>query len=411
MSENTGGPPIRHAMESWSTIKPGFAGKDPLPDCGFETVCARFGEDPQRQFGAASPPIYQTSTFIYPDAEAFERRCTPESGRYDYSRTANPTNQILEAKLARLEIGEWADCFGSGMAAVSATINSCVAANTHVVAVAHCYGPTQWYLKHIERFGVETTFIDSVEPADFIAAIRPNTRLIYLESPTSGRIEVPEIEPITRVARERGITTAFDNSWASPYFQNPLEMDVDLVLHSATKYINGHSDVVAGVVAGRRAELRQRLWREVELLGGMLDPHAAWLMMRGLRTLPLRMDRHQQSALALARMLEEHPKTAYVLHPGLESHPQHAVARRQLRGYSSLFSFALKEQGREAMHRLFNRLRLFSLGVSWGGFESLIIGGTLFSRNADQPEWLVRVHVGLESTDDLLTDMKQALED
>ena len=411
MSDEPGGPPVPPAAESQSTLKPEFKCTEPVPDCGFETVCARYGENPQRQMGAASPPIYQTSTFIYPDAEAFEKRSTPASGRYDYSRVGNPTNQILEAKLARLEKGQWADCFGSGMAAVSATINSCVAANTHVVAVAHCYGPTRSYLDHIRRFGVEATFVDSADPQDFIAAIRPNTRLIYLESPTSGRFDVPEIEPITRVARERGITTAFDNSWASPYFQNPLEMGVDLVLHSATKFINGHSDVVAGVVAGRDPQLRQRLWREVELLGGMLDPHAAWLMLRGLRTLPLRMERHQQSGLALARMLDRHPKVARVLHPGLESHPHHALARKQLRGYSGLFSFALKEQGREAMHRLFSHLRLFSLGVSWGGFESLILGGMLFSQGQSDPKWLIRVHVGLESTDDLVADMQQALED
>ena len=258
--------------------------------------------------------------------------------------------------------------------------------------------------------GPPATFINSVAPADFIDAIRPNTRVILLESPTSGRFEVPEIEPITKVARERGITTIFDNSWASPCFQNPLELGVDLVVHSATKYLNGHSDVVAGVVAGRDAGLRQRLWQEVELGGGMLDPHAAWLMLRGLRTLPLRMERHQQSALAVARMLEEHPQVAYVLHPGLESHPQHEIAKKQLRGYSGLFSFALKEQSRAATHRLFDRLQLFGIGVSWGGFESLILGGTLFSVRADQPEWLIRLSIGLESERDLIADLKQALE-
>lgn len=411
MSKEDPGPPIRDAMKLWSTIKPRFTCQDPVTNCGFETVCARYGEDPQRQFGAASPPIYQTSTFIYPDADAFEKRCTEQSGRYEYTRGGNPTNQILEAKLARLEKAEWADCFASGMAAVAATINACVAANTHVVAVAHCYGPTQWYLNHIKRFSVETTFVDSVNPEDFTAVIRPNTHLIYLESPTSGRFEVPEIEPITRAARERGITTAFDNSWASPYFQNPLEMGVDLVVHSATKFLNGHSDVVAGVVAGRDQQLRRRIWDEFMLVGGILDPHAAWLILRGLRTLPLRMEHHQENALAVAQMLEEHPKVAYVLHPGLESHPQHAVAKSQLRGYSSLFSFALKEQTREAMHRLFARLKLFSIGVSWGGFESLILGGTLFSKHPDQPEWLIRLHVGLESKKDLIADLKQALED
>ena len=410
MSENEARSPIRDAMKKWSVIKPQPGGRDLPPECGAETVCVHHGEDPQRQFGAAAPPIYQTSTFIYPDADSFERRCTELSERYDYSRHSNPTNQILEAKLARLEKAEWADCFASGMAAISAAINSCVEANTHVVAVAQCYGPTQWYLDHLRRFAVETTFVDSVAPADFIAAIRPNTRIIHLESPTSGRFELPEIEPITKVARERGITTIFDNSWASPCFQNPLELGVDLVVHSATKYLNGHSDVVAGVVAGRDSKLRERLWHEVDLAGGMLDPHAAWLMLRGLRTLPLRMERHQQSALAVARMLEQHPKVAYVLHPGLESHPQHEIARKQLRGCSGLFSFALKQQNREATNRLFDRLQLFGLGVSWGGYESLVLGGTLFSVRADQPEWLIRLSIGLESEQDLIADLKQALE-
>lgn len=411
MATTPEGSPTPETAKKWPQLKPPTFGVDLPPDCDPETVCVHQGEDRERHGGAASPPIYQTSTFIYPDAEAFERRCTPESRRYDYSRIANPTNQILEAKLARLERAAWADCFGSGMAAITAAINSCIESNAHVVAVAHCYGPTRRYLSHIARFGVETTFVDGVKPADFISALRPNTRLIYLESPTSGRFDVPEIEPITAEARRRGAVTLFDNSWASPCFMNPLDLGIDLVLHSATKYINGHSDVVAGVVAGRDAALRRRLWDEVELAGGMLDPHAAWLMLRGLRTLPLRMERHHRSGLALARFLEAHPKVAYVLHPGLESHPGHAVAVKQLRGYSGLFSFALKEQNRAAMHRMFNRLKLFGIGVSWGGFESLILGGTLFSRRSDKPEWLIRVSIGLESERDLIADLGQALED
>jgi cystathionine beta-lyase len=392
-------------------LKLEWRGRNLPPQSDPETVCVHQGDDPQRHFGAAAPPIYQTSTFIYPDAAAFEKRRTVEGARYEYTRGGNPTNQTLEAKLARLEKAEWADCFASGMAAITAAINACIEAHAHVVAIAHCYGPTRSYLEHVRRFAVEATFVNSVEPADFIGAIQPNTRVIYLESPTSGRFEVPEIEPITKVARERGITTIFDNSWASPYFQNPLELGVDLVVHSATKYLNGHSDIVAGAVAGRDPKLRERVWRECELGGGILDPHAAWLMLRGLRTLPLRMERHQQSALAIARMLEQHPKVARVRHPGLESHPQHEVAKKQLRGYSGLFSFALKEQSRQAMHRFFDRLQLFSLGVSWGGFESLMVGGTFFNVAGEKPEWLIRLSIGLESERDLIADLKQALED
>jgi cystathionine beta-lyase len=397
-------------IELWPVVKPELPRADPVPNCGFETVCAHYAEDAERHFGAAAPPIYQTSTFLYPDAATFEQRRKPGGGRHEYTRGSNPTSQILEAKLARMERAEWADCFSSGMAAITAAINACVAADTHVVAVAHCYGPTRRYLDHLKRLSVETTFVAGVDPDDFLAAIRPNTCLIYLESPTSGRFEVPEIEPITRAARARGITTLFDNSWATPYFQNPLEMGVDLVLHSATKFLNGHSDVVAGVAAGRERKLRENFLREIELAGGILDPHAAWLLLRGLRTLPLRMERHHENGLAAARMLAEHPKVAYVLHPGLESHPQHATTRKQLRGYSGLFSFALREQSPDAMRSFLNRLKLFKIGVSWGGYESLAIGGTLFNVSGDRPERLIRLHVGLESKEDLLADLKQALE-
>jgi len=392
-------------------LKPEWKGRNLPPQADPETVCVQHGDDPQRHFGAVAPPIYQTSTFIYPDAAALEQRRSTDQARYEYTRNGNPTNQILEAKLARLEKAEWADCFGSGMAAITAAINALIEANTHVVAVAHCYGPTRAYLEHMRRFAVETTFVNSVAPTDLIAAIQPNTRVIYLESPTSGRIEVLDIEPITQVARDRGITTIFDNSWASPYFQNPLELGADLVVHSATKYLNGHSDVVAGAVAGRDPNLRERLWQEIELTGGILDPHAAWLMLRGLRTLPLRMQRHQQNALAVARMLAQHPKIACVWHPGLESHPQHALAKKQLRGYSGLFSFALKDQSHPAMQRFFDRLQLFGIGVSWGGYESLVLGGTFFSLPGEKPERLIRLSIGLESEQDLIADVRQALED
>ncbi len=380
------------------------------PNVGFETLCAHFAEDPAERCGAAAPAIYQTSTFIYPDFEAFANRRGPDAPHYDYTRGGNPTTTILEAKLAQLEHGEWAECFGSGMGAISAVINLCVQQGSHVVAVAHSYGPTQAYLKHLLRFGVETSFIRGCDPQDFLAALRPETKLVYLESPTSGWFECLPIEPITAEARRRGIVTCFDNSWASPYFQTPLDMGIDLSLHSATKYLAGHSDVLAGVVIGRDAELRKRLWREVELCGATLDPFAAWLVLRGLRTLPQRMAYHQESGLRVARMLEAHPRVSRVLHPGLVSHPQHEIARRQMRGFASLFSFIPREQSREATKRIIDRLRLFKQGVSWGGFESLALGGTFFSRRDEAPTWLIRLHVGLESTDDLIADLHQALE-
>lgn len=385
---------------------------DSQPFADPATVCTHLGEDPRDNRGAVAPPIYQSSTFIYPNAEAFERRLDDESPFYDYTRVSNPTTDIVEAKIAALEGGTWARAFASGMGAITCAINACVRSGAHVVATAQAYGPTQQYLNdYLARFGVETTMVESCDAADFEAAFRDETTMVYLESPTTGYFEVPDIAPIAAAARKRGITTVFDNSWATPYFLRPLELGCDLVVHSATKYIGGHSDVLAGIVAGRDDGLRRRIAKEGELLGATLDPFAAWLLLRGLRTLPLRMEQHQRSALAIARMLEAHSKVARVNHPGLESHPQHEIAKRQLRGYAGLFSFRLKQQTREATYRVINRLELFQIGVSWGGYESLVIGGSLFSMNPSKPVWLIRLFVGLEATDDLLADLRQALED
>ncbi|MCG3125335.1 MAG: L-methionine gamma-lyase [Phycisphaerae bacterium] len=389
----------------------GAEGSRQTPLAGVETICTHFAEEPIAQGGGASPPIHQSSTFMFPNAEAFETGRGMGPPQYEYTRVANPTTHILEQKLAALEHGTWARCFGSGMGAIVTAVGACLHAGAHAVVVGQCYGPTRTLMSHyLNRFGVETTYVHSVRSEDFLKAIRPNTRLMYLESPTTGYMEIPEIDPIARACRQRGVTTIFDNSWASPYFQQPLDFGVDLVVHSATKYIGGHSDVVAGAVIGRDDGLRRRVAAEGELLGATLDPFAAWLLIRGLRTLPVRMEQHQRSALALARLLESHPRVARVNHPGLESHPQHAVARRQLSGYSSLFSFQLTENSREATYRVMNRLRLFGIGVSWGGYESLVVGGSLFGHDPQRPDWIIRLYVGLESTDDLLADLSQALE-
>ncbi|MBI5866522.1 MAG: PLP-dependent transferase [Planctomycetes bacterium] len=310
-----------------------------------------------------------------------------------------------------MERGAWCNCFGSGMGAISSALAGCLDGPGHVVCVAHAYGPTRTYLQHLKRFGVETTYVSGVATADIVGAIRDDTKILYLESPTSGYFECPEIVPLVEAAQKRQIRTIFDNSWATPYFFTPLDLGVDLVVHSATKYLNGHSDVVAGVAVGRDLGLRDRVLKEAELGGATLDPFAAWLMIRGLRTLAVRMEHHQAVGLAAARMLAEHSKVARVIHPGLPSHPQHEIARRQLRGSSSLFSFTLLEQTSEATHRFLNRLKLFAQGVSWGGHESLAIGGTFFASDPTRKEWLIRLHVGLESVEDILADLRQALED
>jgi cystathionine beta-lyase len=381
-------------------------GRDPR----FETACIHLGEDRRGNEGAAAPPIFQTSTFIYPGAAEFSHHGADDNPYWDYTRVGNPTTAIFEAKLAHLERASWARAFGSGMGAISAAISTCVRSGAHVVCTARCYGPTRVLLDEMfGKFGVAVTYVEGCDPQPYIAAMRPNTSLVYLESPTSATFEIPEVSPVALAARRRGIRTILDNSWASPYFQNPLELGCDLVVHSATKFIGGHSDVVAGAVLGRDEGLKRSLIHEAELLGAVLDPFAAWLLIRGLRTLALRMEQHQKSGLAVAKVLATHPKVLRVNHPGLQTHPQHAIARRQLKGFPGLFSFALVDQSERAAQRFLDQLRFFQVGVSWGGHESLAIE---MPSNLGAPRdgvRLIRMHVGLESTEDLTSDVLQAL--
>lgn len=377
---------------------------------GFETLCAHAGEEPSRYLGAPVPPIYQNSLFASPNVEAFLNRGARHPEAYDYSRVANPTTDVLEAKLAALEGTEAARCFASGMAAVSAAILHCVRAGDHLVAPDTVYGPTRKLLsEYLPRYGVSTTYVRGTDPQQFADVLQPNTRLIYLESPSSLVFELQDLAAVAALARERGIATAVDNSWASPYFQNPASFGIDLIIHSATKYLGGHSDLVAGVVLGSHERMRELGAWEGQLLGGMLDPFAAWLMLRGVRTLPVRMDRHQRSACALAQYLEAHPKVARVYYPGLASHPQHQLARQQMRGTSGLLSLQLVEPGLEPVRRVVDSLQYFGIGVSWGGFESLAIPVMLPGPHAADPAWGIRLHIGLETLDNLQADLDAAL--
>lgn len=377
---------------------------------GFETLCQHAGEDPTRYLGAVVPPIYQASLFTSPDCDTFVHRAERYPQVYDYTRVANPTTDILQAKIAAIEHCEAARCFASGDAAVAAAILHCVGAGDHVVAVDTVYGPTKAILSnYLARFQVSTTFVPGTEVDDFARAIQPNTRLIFLESPSTMVFRLQDIRAVTALAKERNIVTALDNSWCSPYFQNPADMGVDLVIHSATKYLGGHSDLVAGVVAGARTHVDAIASREGSLLGSILDPFAAWLMLRGLRTLALRMERHQSNALAVARFLEQHPRVSRVHYPGLPSHPQYELGRRQMRGTSGLMSFELKDATRQDVFRVLDRLRYFRIGVSWGGFESLALP-VRFPAPPSPPEcWGARIHVGLETVEDLLEDLDNAL--
>ncbi len=377
---------------------------------GFETQCIHFGEDREDRLGGAAPPIYQCSTFTYPDSEQFIGRIGPECDRFDYTRVANPTTLLLERKIAVLEFGEAARAFGSGMAAISAAILSCVKAGEHVVCIDTVYGPTRRLLsEYLPRFGIETTYVRGTETGQFEAAIRPNTKLIYLESPSSLLFELQDLPAISAMARSRGISTICDNSNATPLHQNPLSLGVDLVLHSASKYIGGHSDLVAGLVAGSKERIAAIASMEGQLLGGIVDPFASWLMLRGLRTLSVRMERHQKCATAIARLLESDTNVARVHYDGLESHPQAHLARRQMRGHSGMLSFELRSGTRESTFAVVNALKYFGIAVSWGGFESLAIPVEVVDPESGKRKWIIRLSLGLESIEDLKADLYQAI--
>lgn len=389
----------------------------------FETICAHLGENPEEYRGAVIPPIYQNSLFTFPNCAARERNYAPSTAEgghsaggvsemYDYSRVCNPTTDIVEAKIAALEGGERARCFGSGMGAISAAILGCVKAGDHVIAPDTVYGPTRQFLRdYLKRFGVGVTFVEGSNVQEWADALRPNTTLLFLESPSSVIMKQQDLSAIAQMARAQGASTVIDNSWATPIFQNPLAHGIDLVVHSATKYLGGHSDIVAGVVVGNGERMRKLTLDEGCLLGAMLDPFAAWLLLRGLRTLPIRMERHQQSAKRIANALREHPSVARVFYPGLPDDPQAELTRKQLRGTSGLMSVMLKTPGKTAAHRVVDALRYFAIGCSWGGFESLALPSLAAGAaiGEAEPRWVIRLHIGLETVEDLWDDLDAAL--
>ncbi len=373
-----------------------------------ETLLQHLGEEEPFPYGAVAPPIVQTSLFHTRSLR--ERYETPESMPYHYSRVSNPTLELAERKIAMLEHTEGALCFSAGMGAIASVLLTFTQAGDHVICVDTAYPPTRDLLTNwLPRYGVETTFVSGETLESFQQALRPNTRLIYLESPSSLVFRLQDLQAVAEWARSKGILTVCDNSWATPLFQNPHTLGIDLVVHSASKYLAGHSDLVAGVAAGRR-ELLTPLQKTRELLGTTLEPFGAWLLIRGLRTLSVRMPRHQASGLRVAQWLAEQPMIAKVHHPGLPQHPQHALARNQMRGYGSLFSFETYPIHKEQAFAFTDTLKLFRFGPSWGGYESLLLGW-----NIDQPDesgrarWLFRVYIGLEDPEDLIRDLAQGI--
>ncbi|MCX7992380.1 MAG: PLP-dependent aspartate aminotransferase family protein [Fimbriimonadales bacterium] len=379
-------------------------------DFSLETLLQHIGEETGFPYGAVTPPIVQSSLFTARSLRERNAQGGLNDAGYVYTRNGNPTVRLAEQKLAALEGTEDALCFGSGMAAIAAAILTFAESGAHVICVDTAYPPTRTLLQSwLTRYGVRTTFVSGECVEEFEQAIQPDTRIIYLESPSSLYFRLQDLRAVSALARARGIVTLCDNSWATPMFQNPHALGVDIVLHSASKYLGGHSDLLAGVVAGCREHI-ERVLKTRELLGGILDPFAGWLLLRGLRTLPVRMERAHKQGLQVAEWLASQPQIARVNHPGLPSHPQHKLARSQMRGYGSLFSFETHPITEDQAYAFTDRLHLFRFGCSWGGYESLMLGwAQTESDAAGKAPWLFRVYIGLENPDDLIRDLHGAI--
>jgi methionine-gamma-lyase len=371
------------------------------------------------QYGEVSVPIYQSSTFAFEDADQGGERFAGTSPGYIYTRLGNPTVNALADALAALENGSHGMAAATGMAAITTVFLSYLQQGTHVVSTDCVYGPTRTLLEtRFTRFGSEAAFVDTSDLAQVRAAMRANTRLVYLETPANPTMKLADIAGVADIAHATGALLVVDNTFAGPFLQRPLDLGADIVVHSCTKSINGHSDVVGGAIVVKDENLYGQVRPTLHLFGGTMDPHQAWLILRGLMTLPLRIERSQANALALARYLRAHPMVAWIAYPGLEEHPQHALARRQMDGFGSVIAIGVKG-GLAAGKALMNHVRLFTLAVSLGGVESLIehpasmthAGLPRHEREAaGLPDELVRIAVGCEDVDDLRADLDQALQ-
>jgi cystathionine gamma-lyase len=377
----------------------------------FATRCVHAGQEPDPTTGAVMMPIYATSTYVQQSPGVHKG--------YDYARTKNPTRMAFERCVADLEGGSAGFAFASGLAAIATTLE-CLDQGSHVVAVDDLYGGSRRLFERVRRrsAGIEVSYVDLTDADALERALRPSTRLIWIESPTNPLLKLIDLDGIAAIARKRGVWAAADNTFASPYVQRPLEHGFDLVVHSTTKYLNGHSDMVGGVaVVGENAELRERLTFLQNAVGAIQGPFDSFLALRGLKTLALRMERHCGSALRIAQWLERHPKVRRVLYPGLASHPQHALAKRQMRGFGGMISMEL-DGGLDEAKRFLERCHLFALAESLGGVESLIEHPALMTHGSVPADVratlgigdsLVRLSVGIEDADDLIADLATAL--
>jgi cystathionine beta-lyase/cystathionine gamma-synthase len=378
-----------------------------------ETEAVHAVADLQKKHGPVSPPIYQTSTFEVTDNDE-QLRVTPTD--MFYTRYGNPTNTMVELRIAKLERADAALLFASGMSAITTSILALVRSGDHIVAQRDIYGGAEKFFgQWLPKLGIETTFVDTTEYEQHALAIRPNTKLLYLESPTNPTVRIVDLKKAASIAKKYKLISIIDSTFATPINQRPVEFGIDLVMHSGTKYFGGHSDLMAGIIAGRK-DLIEKIHETRTTLGGVMDPHAAWLLLRGIKTLAVRVQRQNENALRVAQFLAQHSKVRRAHYPFLEVHPQRTVAMEQMRGGGGMVSFEVEGSGDDA-RRLTEALQLFTLAPSLGGVDSLVSIPVLTSHamiSAEQrqkmgvTEQLIRLSVGIENADDLITDLEQA---
>lgn len=381
---------------------------------GFATKAIHAGEEPDYREGATGDvvvPIHLATTFA-------RKHVTEPTGGYEYIRTANPTRKALENKLAALENAAYGLAFSSGLAAESTVLMSLLKPEDHVVAFDDLYGGTKRLFNNVfNKFEFVVSYVDATNPKNIEQAIRPNTKLIWIETPSNPLLKISDIKAISEISHKHNVILVVDNTFLSPYFQNPLDLGADIVVHSTTKYIGGHSDVLGGAALTNNTSYYEKIAYNQNAIGAVISPFDSYLTLRGLKTLALRMNQHQKNALEIAHYLEKHPKVNKVIYPGLESHPQHELAKRQMKGFGGVLSFELKGTLEDA-ETFLSKLNVFALAESLGGVESLIELPSLMTHSSVAKEvrekigitdTLIRVSVGLEDINDLIADLEQAL--
>ena len=378
-------------------------------------IINQLGEERSNYYNAISPPIIKTSNFCFNTVQKLRNNIDREFNVPFYTRGYNPTVAILRKKIAALEYAEDSLITSSGCAAISSAVIANIKSEDHVICINSVYSWTNVLFNTLlKKFNVKTTMVEGTNIADFEKAILPETKLIYLESPSSFTFEIQDIEQIVKIAKKHNILTILDNSYSSPLFQSPLKFGVDIVVHSASKYLNGHSDVIAGVICSNRKMIKKIFSTELMTLGGIITPDDAWLMIRGLRTLPIRMDRVTETTQKVIAFMESNPKVEKVIYPFSKSHPQYLLAKKQMQNSGGMFSFILKTDDITKVDLFCNSLKRFLIACSWGGYESLIYPACVLYNNKKKektrlPFNLIRMYIGLEDADVLIKDIETAL--